>query len=188
MNNLFEDEEPITETFVDNETEADKSSVKERIEEYSDTRMTAGHINETHKRATLLLDTDTLDKLQNLVDLMEASNGLESSFTDGKTVKQARNDRLLAKGFKSKIVNYALNTIISQWETENDLIPNVEKVRYKDDKSGTYHRSFMFKQDGVLYLITQSNRGVEIEFRTSNKEPEESLKEDFEARVRKSNS
>lgn len=192
-NELFDSgEELAPETFIDNEDETDKSSIKERIEEYSDTRMTAGHINETHKRVTLLLDIDTVNKLQNLVNLMEASNGLESSFTEGKTVKQARNDRLLAKGFKSKIVNYALNTVLDQWEqeSENKVIPEVEKVRYKDDESGTYNRSFMFKENGLLYLITQNNRGLEVEFRTSDDDNEtgETLKEDFEARVRKANS
>ena len=142
---------------------SDKLSVKDKIEEYSDERMTSGRINETHKRSTFLVDQDTLDKLQNLVDLMEGTNGLDSKYQDNLTTKQARDNRLLAKGFKSKIINYALDTVLEEWESTEGLIPNVEKVRYKTTE-GTYNRAFKFEENGVLYYLEQNNRGIEVKY------------------------
>lgn len=142
---------------------SDKLSVKDKIEEYSDERMTSGRINETHKRSTFLVDQDTLDKLQNLVDLMEGTNGLGSKYQDNLTTKQARDNRLLAKGFKSKIINYALDTVLEEWESTEGLIPNVEKVRYKTTE-GTYNRAFKFEENGVLYYLEQNNRGHEVKY------------------------
>lgn len=142
---------------------SDKLSVKDKIEEYSDERMTSGRINETHKRSTFLVDQDTLDKLQNLVDLMEGTNGLDSKYKDNLTTKQARDNRLLAKGFKSKIINYALDTVLEEWESTEGLIPNVEKVRYKTTE-GTYNRAFKFEENGVLYYLEQNNRGHEVKY------------------------
>lgn len=142
---------------------SDKLSVKDKIEEYSDERMTSGRINETHKRSTFLVDKDTLDKLQNLVDLMEGTNGLDSKYQDNLTTKQARDARLLAKGFKSKIINYALDTVLEEWESTEGLIPNVEKVRYKTTE-GTYNRAFKFEENGVLYYLEQNNRGHEVKY------------------------
>lgn len=144
-------------------TNSDKLSVKDKVEEYSDERMTSGRINETHKRSTFLVDQDTLDKLQNLVDLMEGTNGLDSKYQDNLTTKQARDNRLLAKGFKSKIINYALDTVLEEWESTEGLIPNVEKLRYKTT-DGTYNRVFKFEENGVLYYLEQNNRGREIKY------------------------
>ncbi|MEJ7151706.1 hypothetical protein WL544_12145 [Staphylococcus epidermidis] len=149
-------------------TNSDKISVKDKIEEYSDTRMTSGRINETHKRSTFLVDDDTLEKLQNLVDYMEASNGLDSKYHDNLTVKQIRDNRLLSKGFKSKVVNYALDTIMEQWESDEGLIPKVDKVRYKTSE-GKYNRAFRFEENGDLYYLEQDNRGNEVKFLSTGK-------------------
>ncbi|MCG2355677.1 hypothetical protein K4S27_11095 [Staphylococcus epidermidis] len=147
---------------------SDRISVKDRIEEYSDTRMTSGRINETHTRSTFLVDDETLEKLQNLVDYMEASNGLNSKYHDNLTLKQIRDNRLLSKGFKSKVVNYALDTIIEQWESDEGLIPKVNKVRYKTTE-GKYHRVFKFEENGDLYYLEQDNRGNEVKFLSTGK-------------------
>lgn len=148
-------------------TNSDNLSIKDRIEEYSDERLTSGRINETHKRATFLIDSDTLDKLQNLVDLIEATNSLESKYQDNLTTKQVRTNRLLAKGFKSKLINYALNSVMEEWESSQGLIPNVEKLRYKKS-DGTYNRVFKFEENGTLYLLEQNNRGVEQRFMSTD--------------------
>lgn len=162
---------------------SDKLSVKDRIEEYSDERMTSGRINETHKRSTFLVDQDTLDKLQNLVDLMEGTNGLDSKYQDNLTTKQARDARLLAKGFKSKIINYALDTVLEEWESTEGLIPNVEKVRYKTT-DGTYNRAFKFEENGVLYYLEQSNRGIEVKYlATDSGNTEDEINEKFNKKV-----
>jgi hypothetical protein len=156
-------EEPKQDIVKEPVTSSENVSIRERIEEYSNTRMTSGRINETHQRATFLVDQDTLDKLQNLVDLMEGTNGLDSKYQDNLTTKQARDARLLAKGFKSKIINYALDTVLEEWESTEGLIPNVEKVRYKTTE-GTYNRAFKFEENGVLYYLEQSNRGIEVKY------------------------
>lgn len=148
-------------------TNSDNLSIKDRIEEYSDERLTSGRINETHKRATFLIDSDTLDKLQNLVDLIEATNSLESKYQDNLTTKQVRTNRLLAKGFKSKLINFALNSVMEDWESSQGLIPEVEKIRYKKS-DGTYNRVFKFEENGTLYLLEQNNRGVEQRFMSTD--------------------
>ena len=148
-------------------TNSDNLSIKDRIEEYSDERLTSGRINETHKRATFLIDSDTLDKLQNLVDLIEATNSLESKYQDNLTTKQVRTNRLLAKGFKSKLINFALNSVMEDWESSQGLIPEVEKIRYKK-RDGTYNRVFKFEENGTLYLLEQNNRGVEQRFMSTD--------------------
>ncbi|MDK3656243.1 hypothetical protein O0A22_11555 [Staphylococcus pseudintermedius] len=180
---LFENE-----TFVEldeNEKKTDKFDIKERIKEYSTTRMSLGRINETHKRSTFLIDSDTLDKMQNLVDYMEATNALDSKYQNHLTVEQARNDRLLAKGFKSKLVNYALDTVLDAWEAENDIIPKIDKVRYKT-KDGTYNRAFRFKKDNILYYLEQSNRGREIKFMSTElNSTEDEINKEFEDKIKK---
>lgn len=165
-------------------TNSDKLNVKDKIEEYSDERMTSGRINETHKRSTFLVDQDTLDKLQNLVDLMEGTNGLDSKYQDNLTTKQARDNRLLAKGFKSKIINYALDTVLEEWESTEGLIPNVEKVRYKNPE-GTYNRAFKFEENGVLYYLEQNNRGHEVKYlATDSGITEDEINELFNEKVK----
>ena len=171
-------EEPKQDTVKEPVTSSENVSIRERIEEYSNTRMTSGRINETHQRATFLVDQDTLTKLNNLVDLMEGTNGLDSKYQDNKTVKQVRDDRLFSKGFKSKLINFSLDTILEEWEQSQGLIPEVSKIRYKA-QDGTYHRTFKFKEEGILYLITQSNRGHEIEFLTSEVVSESEIESKF---------
>lgn len=148
-------------------TNSDNLNIKDRIEEYSDERITSGRVSETHKRATFLIDSDTLDKLQNLVDLIEATNSLESKYQDNLTTKQVRTNRLLAKGFKSKLINYALNSVMEDWESSQGLIPEVEKIKYKKS-DGTYNRVFKFEENGTLYLLEQNNRGVEQRFMSTD--------------------
>ncbi|EGQ3068521.1 hypothetical protein KEI82_002495 [Staphylococcus pseudintermedius] len=183
MGDFFDNE--VIEISNDSEKVIDSFNIKEKIKEYSEKRMSQGYINETHKRATFLIDSNTLDKIQNLVDYMEATNALSSKYQNHLTVEQARNERLLAKGFKSKIVNYALDTVIELWESENDIIPNIDKVRYKT-KDGTYNRAFRFRKDNVLYYLEQSNRGEEVKFlSTKSGGTEEEINKEFENKLNK---
>lgn len=164
-------------------TNSDNLSIKDKIEEYSDERMTSGRINESHKRATFLVDEETLDKLQNLIDLMEATNAIDSYYQDNLTKKQIRSNRLLAKGFKSKFINFSLSTMLDEIENSEGTIPNVDKARYKTS-DGTYNRAFRFKQDNVLYGMEQNNRGKEIKFMsTANGNTEQEINEWFESKL-----
>ena len=161
-------------------------SIKDRIEEYSNVRMTSGRINETHKRETYLVDTDVSAKLSDLVDYFEATNGLDSRYKEGKTLKQVRDDRLLAKGIKSKLINFAIEQVLTSWEQSEGIIPNVERVRHKAS-DGTYHRTFKFTENGTTYLLTQNNRGHEIEFITSDDTSEDEINELFQTYVERAN-
>lgn len=162
-------------------TNSDSISIKEKIEEYSDERMTSGRISESHKRATFLVDEETLDKLQNLIDLMEATNAIDSSYQNDLTDKQIRSNRLLAKGFKSKFINYCLDTILDEWENTEDTIPDVDKARYKTSDD-TFNRAFRFKQDNILYGLEQNHRGKEVRFMsTANGNTEQEINDWFES-------
>lgn len=182
---MFDEQE--NEVYVDNENIADKKDIRERLEDFSDRRMVSGRISENSSRATFLVSDDVLSKLSDLVDHMEAVSSLDSKLNEDKTLKEIRDMRLFSKGFKSKFVGYALESALNEWEAEKGLIPKTERVRYKA-QDGTYHRTFKFKEEGVLYLITQSNRGHEIEFLTSDDIPVDEINAKFNRYVELSKS
>ena len=173
---MFEEQE--NEIYTDNEKPTDKKDIRERLEDFSDKRMLSGRILELSSRATFLVSNDVLKKLSDLVDHMEAISSLDSRLNEDKSVKEIRDMRLFLKGFKSKFIGYALESALNEWEAEKGLIPETERVRYKA-QDGTYHRTFKFKDDGILYLITQSNRGHEIEFLTSEDVSESEIESKF---------
>lgn len=173
---MFEEQE--NEVYIDNEKPTDKKDIRERLEDFSDRRMVSGRISELSSRATFLVSDDVLSKLSDLVDHMEAVSSLDSKLNEDKTLKEIRDMRLFSKGFKSKFVGYALESALNEWEAEKGLIPETERVRYKA-QDGTYHRTFKFKEDDILYLITQSNRGHEIEFLTSEEVSESEIESKF---------
>ena len=177
-NNTFEEQEQENEVYVDNEKTTDKKDIRERLEDFSDRRLVSGRISELSSRATFLVSDDVLSKLSDLVDHMEAISALDSTLNENKTVKEIRDMRLFSKGFKSKFVGYALESALAEWEAEKGLIPETKRVRYKA-QDGTYHRTFKFKEEGVLYLITQSNRGNELEFLTSEDVSESEIESKF---------
>lgn len=182
---MFDEQE--NEVYIDNEKPTDKKDIRERLEDFSDRRMVSGRISELSSRATFLVSDDVLSKLSDLVDHMEAISSLDSKLNEDKTLKEIRDMRLFSKGFKSKFIGYALESAINEWESEIGVIPQTERVRYKS-QDGTYHRTFKFKEEGVLYLITQSNRGHEIEFLTSNKTSEDEINAKFDKYVKLSES
>ena len=182
---MFEEQE--NEVYIDNEKPTDKKDIRERLEDFSIRRMVSGRISELSSRATFLVSDDVLSKLSDLVDHMEAVSSLDSKLNEDKTLKEIHDMRLFSKGFKSKFVGYALESALNEWEAEKGLIPETERVRYKA-QDGTYHRTFKFKEEGVLYLITQSNRGHEIEFLTSNKTSVDEINTKFDRYVKLSES
>ncbi|MCE5154964.1 hypothetical protein KJB58_10875 [Staphylococcus hyicus] len=162
---------------------SDHISVKEKIAEYSLNRMAGGRISETHTRSTFLIDDETLEKLQNLTDYIEGINGLETEFNEDRTARQIRDERLFSKGIKSKLINYALDTLLEQYEKDEGIIPKVQKARFKHT-DGTFHRAFKFTENGVTYYLEQNNRGKEIRFLSTDKDiSEQEIEELFNEKV-----
>ena len=158
---------------------AEHRGIREQLEHYSDVRMLSGRISETHSRQTYFIDDEVNNKLENLIEYFEATNGLQSKFKEHQTLKQTREARLLAKGINSKIVNYAIETILDQWEQQEGLIVDMERLRYKV-QDGTHHRTFKFTENGTTYLMTQNNRGVELEYMDSETYPMEDIQQRFD--------
>lgn len=148
----------------------DKKTVKEELKEFSDKRSGNSIIGESHTRATHLLSDSSLDKLNQLVNFISASYGLNSELTKGMDEKEVKKARTLTKGTRSKALNFALQHFLDTWEQEEGLIPHTEHKRYDvgTDKTKIYHNAYRFTQDGVTYGILQDNRGKEINFMSTD--------------------
>lgn len=167
---------------------SERRGIREKLEYYSDVRMVSGRISETHSRQTYFVDDDIAKQLDNLVEYFEATNGLESKFNDNQTLKQTRENRLLAKGIKSKLVNMAIEQVLDQWSQEEGLIVDVDRIRYKNPSDNTYHRTFKFTENGVTYLMTQSNRGHELEYMDTTTHSLDEIEQRFQSYVERAKS
>lgn len=145
---------------------SEKESVKEELKKFSDERSGNSIIGEDHSRATHLLSNSSLEKLNQLVNFISASYGLNSELTKGMDEKEVKKARTLTKGTRSKALNFALQHFLDTWEQEEGLIPNTEHKKYKI--SNVYHNAYRFTQDGVTYGILQDNRGEEINFMSTD--------------------
>ena len=148
--------------------------------------MVSGRITENSARSTFHISKDILEKLENLVNHIEATTSLESKLHEDMTVREVRDMRIYAKGFKSKFVGFALAQAMDEYEADMGVIPETERVRYKV-ADGTYHRSFLFKENNILYLLTQNNRGYEVECYTSEETPENEIRAKFQSYVERAN-
>lgn len=144
----------------------DKKTVKEELKKFSDERQGNSIIGESHTRATHLLSDSSLKKLNQLVNFISASYGLNSELTKGMDEKEVKKARTLTKGTRSKALNFALQHFLDTWEQEEGLIPNTEHKKYK--VGNVYHNAYRFTQDGVTYGILQDNRGKEINFMSTD--------------------
>ena len=172
----FGDEE-INETFetFDNDTK----TLKENLKDYSVQRMSDSIIGESHTRQTYLISDETIEKLEHLVSYVQAVNGIDSENNKGLNKTEINRSRALTKGFKSKFVNFALSTMINQWEEQEGLIPAIE---HKKSKVGNvYHNYYMFTENGETYGIEQDNRGKELRYlSTANGDSVESIEQWFD--------
>lgn len=165
-NNLFGEEE-LEETIPTTPVDInDTKTIKEELKKFSDERQGNSIIGEDHTRATHLLSNSSLEKLNHLVNFIEASYGLNSELTKGMDEKEVKKARTLTKGTRSKALNFALQHFLDTWEQEEGLIPNTEHKKYK--VGNVYHNAYRFTQDGVTYGILQDNRGKEVNFMSTD--------------------
>lgn len=158
--NYFNNQEQ--ETYIDNEQETDKKTIKEELKDFADSRMNSSIISDTHTRSTYLISDTTLEKLNNLVAFTEVSNGLNSELTKGMSREEINKGRVLSKGVKSKLVNYSIQKFLDDYESQEGLIPETFHKKYK--VGNVYHNAYRFTKDGVTYLIEQDQRGRELFF------------------------
>ena len=147
-------------------TTTDKQTIKEELKDYADKRQNSSIIGDTHTRSTYLISDDTLDKLEDLVAHIEATNGLNSELTKGMSKEEINKGRVLSKGVKSKLVNFSIQRFLDEYEQQDGLIPHTEHKKYK--VGNVYHNAYRFTNDGVTYGITQDNRGKEISFMSTD--------------------
>jgi len=158
----------------------EKETIKEELKDYADKRQNSSIIGDTHTRSTYLISDDTLEKLEDLVAHIEATNGLNSELTKGMSKEEINKGRVLSKGVKSKIVNYAIQSFLNNYEAQEGLIPNTKHKRFK--VSNKNHNAYKFTQDGVTYGITQDHRGKELSFMsTANGNTIEEINEWFDS-------
>ena len=126
MNNELFGEEETVETFdtVDN---TDTKTVKDKLKDYADKRQNSSIISDTHTRSTYLISDETIQTLDYLVAYIEATNGLGSELTKGMSPEEVNKGRVLSKGVKSKIVNYAIQSFLDEYESQEGLIPDVQR-------------------------------------------------------------
>lgn len=178
----FGDEE-VNETFetFDNDTK----TLKENLKDYSVQRMSDSIIGESHTRQTYLVNDETIEKLENLVSYVQASNGIDSENNKGLNKSEINRSRALTKGFKSKAVNYAIQQFLDQWEEQEGLIPNVQHKKHGfkigESEKLKYHNYYMFTENGETYGIEQDNRGKELRYlSTTNGDSVESIEQWFD--------
>lgn len=178
MNNELFGEEETVETFdtVDN---TDTKTVKDKLKDYADKRQNSSIISDTHTRSTYLISDETIQTLDYLVAYIEATNGLGSELTKGMSPEEVNKGRVLSKGVKSKIVNYAIQSFLDEYESQEGLIPNVQHKKSKVGK--VYHNYYMFTENGETYGIEQNNRGQELRYlSTTNGDSVESIEQWFD--------
>lgn len=161
----FGDEE-VNETFDTVDTN-DTKKLKENLKDYSVQRMSDSIISENHTRQTYLINDETIEKLENLVSYVQASNGIDSENNKGLNKTEINRSRALTKGFKSKAVNYAIQQFLDQWESDEGLVPDVQHKKSKVGK--VYHNYYMFTKNGETYGIEQDNRGRELRYLSTEK-------------------
>lgn len=179
MNNELFGEEETVETFdtVDN---IDTKTVKDKLKDYADKRQNSSIISDTHTRSTYLISDETIQTLDYLVAYIEATNGLGSELTKGMSPEEVNKGRVLSKGVKSKIVNYAIQSFLDEYESQEGLIPEVQHKKSKVGK--IYHNYYMFTENGETYGIEQDNRGRELRFLSTAKgDNVESIEQWFES-------
>ena len=178
MNNELFGEEETVETFdtVDN---TDTKTVKDKLKDYADKRQNSSIISDTHTRSTYLISDETIQTLDYLVAYIEATNGLGSELTKGMSPEEVNKGRVLSKGVKSKIVNYAIQSFLDEYESQEGLIPDVQHKKSKVGK--VYHNYYMFTENGETYGIEQNNRGQELRYlSTTNGDSVESIEQWFD--------
>lgn len=179
MNNESFGEEETVETFdtVDN---TDTKTVKDKLKDYADKRQNSSIISDTHTRSTYLISDETIQTLDYLVAYIEATNGLGSKLTKNMSPEEVNKGRVLSKGVKSKIVNYAIQSFLDEYESQEGLIPEVQHKKSKVGK--IYHNYYMFTENGETYGIEQDNRGRELRFLSTAKgDNVESIEQWFES-------
>lgn len=179
MNNELFGEEETVETFdtVDN---TDTKTVKDKLKDYADKRQNSSIISDTHTRSTYLISDETIQTLDYLVAYIEATNGLGSELTKGMSPEEVNKGRVLSKGVKSKIVNYAIQSFLDEYESQEGLIPDAQHKKSKVGK--VYHNYYMFTENGETYGIEQDNRGHELRFLSTERDSsKESIEQWFES-------
>lgn len=164
-------EQPNEQTTKEPVKSSDKVTISDKVREYSEHRMGAKRINENHTRSTFLIDNESLEKLDDLVDYMEATNALDSEFTKGLTQTKKDSLRNFAGGFKSKFLNYLIKEGLEQWSKEEGTIPNIDRIRFPvKNKNGetVYHRAFRINEKNKLTYTVQDSRGHEIDYLTTD--------------------
>lgn len=140
----------------------DDKTIKEELKEYSDARQADSIVGESHTRATHLLSDSSLAKMDDLVNYISATYGLNSEFTKNMDKREVSRARTLTKGTRSKILNFALQHFLDSFEQQEGLIPHTESKRFK--VNGKNHNAYRFTKDGITYLIEQDSRGRELFF------------------------
>src|SRR5699024_12813597 len=152
---------------------SDKVTISDKVREYSEHRMGAKRINENHTRSSFLIYNESLEKLDDLVDYMEATNALDSEFTKGLTDTKKQSLRNFAGGFKSKFLNYLIKEGLEQWAKEEGTIPSIDRARFPVS-DGSYHRAFRINEKNKLTYTVQDSRGHELTYLTTDSNADKS--------------
>ena len=166
-------EQPNEQTTKEPVKSSDKVTISDKVREYSEHRMGAKRINENHTRSTFLIDNESLEKLDDLVDYMEATNALDSEFTKGLTDTKKQSLRNFAGGFKSKFLNYLIKEGLEQWAKEEGTIPSIDRARFPVN-DGSYHRAFRINEKNKLTYTVQDSRGHELTYLTTDSNADKS--------------
>ncbi len=125
-------------------------------------------VDSSTKSTTLLIDKDTYEKFEDLSSRLEVVTAHHSRYNPDLLNKEELNNfKEITKSFKSRFVTIAINLALNKWEKEHDIIPKMNKVRYKNKDKDEYYRSFMWSENNQTFGVTLDNRSNEIELLTT---------------------
>lgn len=163
--------------LADREQQAtkDEFNIKERLVSFVKTRP-EGKVSDITSRTTFVIEDRVLERLENFMNYMEASNVSNSNYNPhNKNQTQLLADRGLAKGILSKLVSLSISESLDEWN-KIDSIPNTKKVRYtvkvpRERGKGTKtanHRAYIFELKGITYGIAIDERSNQLEYLTTD--------------------
>lgn len=120
-------------------------------------------VTDDHSRATFHIADETIERINDICSYMEVLSGIGGVFSSERVEDYSNHEkyRKLAKGFKSTIVNMALDNIITDFEKSHGKLPKVDRVRFMSSDK-TYHRAFKIVDDENVYFSELDNRGNEL--------------------------
>ncbi|PTE82520.1 hypothetical protein BUY79_12595 [Staphylococcus equorum] len=131
--------------------------------EFMTDRNSRSRVSDDHSRATFFINDESLEQIEHLCAYIEVLGSVDGNLASERVEDHDNRNkyRRLSKGFKSTVVNMALDNLLENFIESHGSLPITEKVRFKSS-DGLYHRAFKIVDGKNVYFSELDNRGNEI--------------------------